>query len=164
MLLAWKKHPVVITAGYIIGFPNDTRESILHDVDVIKRELPIDLIYFTNLTPLPGCEDHQRMSRDGAWMDPDLNKYDLNHRVTHHPENVGRGMGQGLRRGLAPLLFVRPHGDDLQAAWGRLRSNKRFDDPAPAALVSRLPPALSLPPARGRPRPHEIPHATAAAA
>ncbi len=84
MLLQWKKHPVVITAGYIIGFPNDTRESILHDVDVLKRELPLDLIYFTNLTPLPGCEDHQKLSREGVWMDPDLNKFDLNHRVTHH--------------------------------------------------------------------------------
>jgi hypothetical protein len=84
MLLAWKRFPVVITAGYIIGFPNDTRDSILHDIDIIKRELPIDLIYFTNLTPLPGCEDHQRLDRDGVWMDPDLNKYDLNHRVTHH--------------------------------------------------------------------------------
>ena len=84
MLLEWKKFPVVITAGYIIGFPNDTRQSILHDVDIIKRELPIDLIYFTNLTPLPGCEDHQRLFREGTWMDPDLNKYDLNHRVTHH--------------------------------------------------------------------------------
>lgn len=84
MFLKWKKHPVVITAGYIIGFPNDTRQSILHDVEVIKRELPIDLIYFTNLTPLPGSEDHQTLTRKGVWMDPDLNKYDLNHRVTHH--------------------------------------------------------------------------------
>jgi hypothetical protein len=84
MFLEWKKHPVVITAGYILGFPNDTRESILHDVEVIKRELPIDLIYFTNLTPLPGCEDHQLLARRKEWMDPDLNKYDLNHRVTHH--------------------------------------------------------------------------------
>jgi hypothetical protein len=84
MLLQWKKHPVVITAGYIIGFPNDTRESILHDVEVLKRELPIDLIYYANLTPLPGCEDHQTLTRQGVWMDPDLNKYDLNHRVIHH--------------------------------------------------------------------------------
>ena len=84
MFLQWKKHPVVLTAGYIIGFPNDTRESILHDIEVIKRELPIDLIYFTNLTPLPGSEDHQTLTRKSIWMDPDLNKYDLNHRVTHH--------------------------------------------------------------------------------
>ena len=26
------------------------------------------------------------MANAGAWMDPDLNKYDLNHRVTHHPK------------------------------------------------------------------------------
>jgi hypothetical protein len=84
LFLQWKKHPVVITAGYILGFPNDTRESILHDIEVIKRELPIDLIYFTNLTPLPGSEDHQVLARRNEWMDPDLNKYDLNHRVTHH--------------------------------------------------------------------------------
>lgn len=85
MLLAWKRHPVVITAGYIIGFPNDTRASIVRDVEIIKRELPIDLIYFTYLTPLPGSEDHRRLAREGTWMDPDLNKFDLNHRVTHHP-------------------------------------------------------------------------------
>lgn len=84
MLLAWKRHPVVVTAGYIIGFPNDTKASILRDVEIIKRELPIDLIYFTYLTPLPGSEDHQRLHREGVWMDPDLNKFDLNHRVTHH--------------------------------------------------------------------------------
>jgi hypothetical protein len=86
MFLAWKKYPVVITAGYILGFPNDTRESILHDIEVIKRELPIDLLYFTNLTPLPGSEDHQIAVKKGTWMDQDLNKYDLNHRVTHHPK------------------------------------------------------------------------------
>ena len=86
LFLQWKKYPVVITVGYIIGFPNDTRESILHDVEVIKRELPIDLIYFTNLTPLPGSEDHLNLLKQGIWMDPDLNKYDLNHRVTHHPK------------------------------------------------------------------------------
>jgi pyruvate-formate lyase-activating enzyme len=84
LFLAWKKHPVVVTAGYIIGFPHDTRESILRDIDLIKRELPVDLIYFTNLTPLPGSEDHLTLTRAGVWMDPDLNKYDLNHRVTHH--------------------------------------------------------------------------------
>ena len=68
-----KKHPVVITAGYIIGFPNDTRESILRDIDTMKRELPIDLVYFTNLTPLPGCEDHQRRDdRERSPAGPDI--------------------------------------------------------------------------------------------
>ena len=46
MLLAWKSAGVLTYAGYIFGFPNDTYESILHDFDVIKRELPVDLLEF----------------------------------------------------------------------------------------------------------------------
>ncbi|HVW92406.1 MAG TPA: radical SAM protein, partial [Devosia sp.] len=46
---------------------------------VIKRELPIDILEFFYLTPLPGSEDHQKLFRAGEPMDPDLNKYDLNH-------------------------------------------------------------------------------------
>ena len=84
MLLAWKKYPVVITASYIIGFPNDTKKSILSDMEVIKRELPIDILNLANLTPLPGSADHRAALNCGEWMDPDLNKYDLVHRVTHH--------------------------------------------------------------------------------
>ena len=85
MFLEWKKHSLVIICGYIIGFPQDTKQSILHDIDLLKRELPIDILYLNYLTPLPGSEDHRRMVLDGTWMDGDMNKYDLNHRVTHHP-------------------------------------------------------------------------------
>src|SRR5712692_8945464 len=37
MLLGWKNAGVLTYAGYILGFPNDTVESILHDIDVIKK-------------------------------------------------------------------------------------------------------------------------------
>ncbi len=86
MFLQWKKHPVFIICGYIIGFPNDSYDSIMHDIGILKKELPIDAIYLNFLTPLPGSEDHKRMYEAGEWMDRDLNKYDLNHRVTHHPK------------------------------------------------------------------------------
>jgi len=84
MLQIWKKHGVMIYVGYITGFPFDTAESIARDVEIIKRELPVELIEFFYLTPLPGSEDHKRLTEAGTWMDPDMNKYALSHRVTHH--------------------------------------------------------------------------------
>ncbi len=84
MLQAWREAGAITCAGYIIGFPGDTKASILRDVEIIKRELPLDILEFFNLTPLPGSEDHKILWQQGTWMDPDLNKYDLHHRVTHH--------------------------------------------------------------------------------
>jgi radical SAM superfamily enzyme YgiQ (UPF0313 family) len=86
MLLGWKNAGVITYAGYILGFPNDTYDSIMHDIDVIKRELPVDLLEFFYLTPLPGSEDHLKLHRAGAPLDPDMNKYDLNHICTTHPK------------------------------------------------------------------------------
>ncbi|MEX1083342.1 MAG: radical SAM protein [Xanthobacteraceae bacterium] len=85
MLLAWQKAGVLTYAGYIIGFPNDTVESVLHDIEVIKKELPVDLLEFFYLTPLPGSEDHQKLFRAAVPMDPDLNRYDLYHITATHP-------------------------------------------------------------------------------
>jgi hypothetical protein len=84
MLLAWKHAGVTVFAGYILGFPGDTPQSIIRDIEIIKRELPIDLLEFHCLTPLPGSEDHQRLFKAGAYLDPDLNKYDLEHVTARH--------------------------------------------------------------------------------
>jgi len=84
MLQGWRAAGAITYAGYIIGFPGDTKASIIRDVEIIKRELPLDILEFFFLTPLPGSEDHKTLWSKGEWMDGDLNKYDLNHRVTHH--------------------------------------------------------------------------------
>jgi Radical SAM superfamily len=86
MLQKWRDHGAITYAGYILGFPGDSKESILRDIEIIKRELPLDILEFFFLTPLPGSEDHKVLWQKGVWMDPDMNKYDLNHRVSHHPK------------------------------------------------------------------------------
>ncbi|HET7433603.1 MAG TPA: radical SAM protein [Thermoanaerobaculia bacterium] len=86
MLLAWKAARVITYAGYILGFPGDTLESIRHDIEIIKRELPVDLLEFFFLTPLPGSEDHQTLVKQGVELEPDLNSYDLNHACAPHPK------------------------------------------------------------------------------
>jgi hypothetical protein len=56
----------------------------MRDIEIIKRELPLDIVEFFVLTPLPGSQDHKVLLQQGVWMDPDLNRYDTNHRVIHH--------------------------------------------------------------------------------
>lgn len=85
MLLAWKKQGCFTYAGYILGFPTDTPETIVRDIEIIKRELPLDLLEFFCLTPLPGSEDHRKLHLSGVAMDPDMNRYDLEHVTTAHP-------------------------------------------------------------------------------
>jgi radical SAM superfamily enzyme YgiQ (UPF0313 family) len=84
MMLAWKQAKILTVAGYILGFPNDTAASIVRDIKIIQDELPIDILEFFFLTPLPGSEDHKNLYMSGVPMDPDLNKYDLDHVTVGH--------------------------------------------------------------------------------
>jgi hypothetical protein len=84
MLQAWHNHGAIVCSGYILGFAADSEASILRDIEIIKRELAIDILEFFILTPLPGSEDHKILTQKGVWMDPDMNKYDTSHRVCHH--------------------------------------------------------------------------------
>jgi hypothetical protein len=90
MLQKWRDHGAITCAGYIIGFPGDSKASILRDIEIIKRELPLDILELFYLTPLPGSEDHKVAWQNGVWMDSDMNKYDLHHRVAHHPKMSDR--------------------------------------------------------------------------
>ena len=85
MLLAWRAVRCITYCGYILGFPGDTPESIVRDIKIIQRELPLDILQFSCLTPLPGSEDHAKMTAAGAPIDSDLNKFDLEHAVCDHP-------------------------------------------------------------------------------
>ena len=84
MIQAWQNHGCLTVAGYILGFPTDTPESIARDIKIIQKELPLDVVEFFCLTPLPGSEDHQGLQAQGVWMDPDMNKYDLEHVTMNH--------------------------------------------------------------------------------
>ncbi len=86
MLLAWKAQGIITLAGYILGFPADTPQTIRRDIAIIQKELPVDILEFFCLTPLPGSEDHQVLWQKGIAMDADLNRYDVEHVCTAHPK------------------------------------------------------------------------------
>jgi radical SAM superfamily enzyme YgiQ (UPF0313 family) len=108
MMLAWKEHGIFLYAGYILGFPGETPESIRRDIEIIQRELPVDLLEFNILTPLPGSEDHKVMWSKGIVMDDDLNRYDLEHPVTDHPK-MSRDELQSIYEEVWGLYYTRAH-------------------------------------------------------
>jgi radical SAM superfamily enzyme YgiQ (UPF0313 family) len=84
MLQAWHAVGALTYAGYILGFPGDTPETIERDIGIIQRELPIDLLEFFILTPLPGSADHKKLHLAGAPLEQDMNRYDVVHVTTPH--------------------------------------------------------------------------------
>jgi hypothetical protein len=108
MLLAWKKAGAITTAGYILGFPFDTPESIREDIEIIKKELPLDILEFFLLTPLPGSEDHKVLWQKGEWMDADLNRYDGEHAVAHH-QRMSDAVWEGVYRDVWGWFYTPQH-------------------------------------------------------
>ena len=128
MFQAWKQAGMITYAGFILGLPGDTPTTVKRDIEIIQKELPVDLLEFTILTPLPGSEDHQKLTQQGVWMDPDLNKYDLETVTVEHPqmsrdewqrtywgawnwyysdEHVERMMRRNLAYGINPVRILR---------------------------------------------------------
>ena len=107
MLQKWRDHGAITYAGYILGFPGDTKESILRDIEIIKRELPLDILEFFFLTPLPGSEDHKVLWQQGGLDGPRHEQVRPQSPRLASSQDVGRGMGGGLSRGVGGLLHAR---------------------------------------------------------
>lgn len=81
---AWHGIGATTNAGYILGFPGDTPETIARDLEIIQRELPLDVLDFFIMTPLPGSQDHKELFEKGVPLEQDLNRYDTFHVTTGH--------------------------------------------------------------------------------
>jgi hypothetical protein len=108
MLLAWRGQGIMTFAGYILGFPADTAETIRRDIAIIQKELPLDALEFFCLTPLPGSEDHQVLWNKGIAMDADLNRYDVEHVCTGHPK-MSKKEWEGIYREAWSLYYTPKH-------------------------------------------------------
>ena len=111
MLLAWKKVRCFTYAGYILGFPTDTPETIVRDIKIIQRELPLDILEFFCLTPLPGSEDHKKLLLSGVRDGP---RHEQIRSAACHDRpslDVEGAMGGHLSAGLGHLLHRRPYED-----------------------------------------------------
>ena len=126
MLQAWRSREVLTQAGYILGFPADTPESIERDIRTIQRELPVDILEFFMLTPLPGLGRPPGPLSPGQVDGPGPEP--LRHRARRRraPAHERGGMASDLRPCLAPVLQPRARGNAAAPCPGR-----RHPDQAP---------------------------------
>jgi radical SAM superfamily enzyme YgiQ (UPF0313 family) len=85
LMEVWHAVRVSTHVGYIIGFPQDTEESVQQDVEGLMSEIRPHRASFFMMTPLPGSQDHKKMVEAGTKLDPDYNTYDSFHESLPHP-------------------------------------------------------------------------------
>jgi radical SAM superfamily enzyme YgiQ (UPF0313 family) len=89
MIDAWHRSGVACHVGYILGFPDDTPETMARDVRDMQEILEVDQASFFMLTPIPGSHDHLEMVRRKVPLDADPGNYDSFHPVMRHPRMTG---------------------------------------------------------------------------
>src|SRR5204863_382434 len=92
-----------------------------------------DVLEFFFLTPLPGSEDHQVLVKKGVAVDADMNKYDLNHVCTSHP-NMSKEEWERTYRMAWETYYTKEHVEAVlrrlvakraSASGGRRRRGRR---------------------------------------
>ncbi len=144
MIDARHEHGIACHAGYIIGFPFDTPESVREDVRRLRDEINVDQASFFMLMPLPGSQDHADLVRRGAWMESDYNLFDSFHPTTHHPRMTAAEWFASFREAWRDFYTV----DAMKAILARSNARtywglfKNFAWYKYAALVEDTPPML----------------------
>jgi hypothetical protein len=71
---AFHARGILVDTGWMVGFPNQTREMILEEADYVSRL--VDFAYPFCTTPLQGTVDHSQAVADGTIRTWDPNNYD----------------------------------------------------------------------------------------
>lgn len=108
-----KNYNIGILGYYIIGFENETEDSIKADLQKLKS-LKNDLNQITIVTPLPKTKLWYELDSKYGIFEKDFTKYDTKHLVWHHPhlskEKLEKLLTWGLRtanprRGILRMIY-----------------------------------------------------------
>jgi radical SAM superfamily enzyme YgiQ (UPF0313 family) len=80
-----RKHSVVTHFSNIIGFPEDTAQTVREHLDVLRGLAP-DVASFYILTPIPGAEQYDDFAAAGWITEQNLDRYDGTTSTWRHPE------------------------------------------------------------------------------
>ncbi|MCX5771156.1 MAG: radical SAM protein [Candidatus Hydrogenedentes bacterium] len=106
MVETYHRHNILVHVGYIIGLPDDTRESVNRDMDVLRNEVKVDFASLFMMVPLPGSKDHWRMMQECVPTDADYNNYDGLHETFKHPK-------------MAPGMWRKAYDEAMHSLYGK---------------------------------------------
>lgn len=82
----YRRHGVIVLAGMIIGFENDTEQSIAENVRfMLAEKIPMISLYL--LTPFPGTPLFQRLRAEDRLLTTDWSRYD-SYTCVYRPKNI----------------------------------------------------------------------------
>ncbi len=84
LLRLMNRHNMIVQAFYMIGFKEDTLDSIQRDILKLK-EMDIDLIQVQVVTPYPNTPMYQEIKEKYGIIDEDFSKYNSRNLVWKHP-------------------------------------------------------------------------------
>lgn len=113
---AWQDAGIFVHAGYIVGFPHDTPDSVRQNVRRLRDEIGVDLASFFLLTPLAGSQDHTQALAARVVMDADLNRHDTFHAITD-PGGMTREDAEAVYRDSWREFYSFEHRRRRLAAW-----------------------------------------------
>lgn len=123
MIAAWRGAGVRTHVGYIIGFPDDTEESVREDITRLLREIQPDQASFFMMTPLPGSRDHRTLVEQGVPLDPDYNNYDSCHPCMPHPRMSAEAWQRAYAEAWRRFYSI----ENMKAILARARPNYYWD-------------------------------------
>jgi anaerobic magnesium-protoporphyrin IX monomethyl ester cyclase len=101
-----KNSGIDISGFFILGYPTDTRESILETI-AFSKSLGLNAAHFSNFLPLPGTPATKQLQQEGKLLDTDASNLFYS-RVVYVPEGMTKKELKSLQRRAYLGFYLRP--------------------------------------------------------
>ena len=112
---------IATTFANILGFPQDTRDSVLEHLAAL-REISPEMASFYILTPIPGTDQYDDFRRQGLITEPNLDRFDASTLTWRHPNLSGSDLQELVFHCYREFFSTY---DSLRKGWGAFRRAHR---------------------------------------
>ncbi len=147
LLRRMSAHNLFVQAFYILGFEEDTPESVRRDIRELAT-LDVDLVQVQVLTPYPETAQTREIEQEHGIFDRNLSKYNSRNLVWNHPQITPQQMKElqawantqltGSRRTMRTITKLLAHGGTARVSLQGIRMLAERRNPALRELKGEL--------------------------